>query len=183
MCQDAARSLPTSSTSQRYILALRGHVFYEVTRSLRTGAAEISSLARVLVTLGRPLCPPRFPPAWLVGSTTATRTAFRVLWRPIRAAISVSVWWLPLPSGLIEREFRDASIKPLRGGSRPILTKIVVFPLGCPDTLVWGARAAKFPRDRLRCPTRWLGRPEPNLAFIGGVFGPTRVHVENADHT
>ena len=30
-------------------------------------------------------------------------------------------------------------------GSRPILTKIVVFPLGCPDTLVWGARAAKSP--------------------------------------
>ena len=126
---------------------------------------------------------PAFPPAWLVGSTTATRTAFRVLWRPIRAAISVNFGRLPLPSGLIEREFRDASIKPLSGGSRPILTKIVVFPLGCPDTLVWGARAAKIPRDRRRCPTRWLGRPEPNLAFIGGVFGPTRVHVENAGHT
>ena len=65
------------------------------------------------------------PPAWLVGSTTATRTAFRVLWRPIRAAISVSVLWLPLPSGLIEREFQDASIEPLGRGSRPILTKIV----------------------------------------------------------
>ena len=124
-----------------------------------------------------------FPPAWLVGSTTATRTAFRVLWRPIRAAISVNFCRLCHVSGLIEREFRDASIKPLTGGSRAILTKIVVFPLGCPDTLVWGARAAKFPRDRLRCPTRWLGRPEPNFAFIGGVFGPTRVHVENADHT
>ena len=68
-------------------------------------------------------------------------------------------------------------------GWRPILTKVGLFPLGCPDTLVWGARAAKFPRDRLRCPTRWLGRSEPNLALIGGVFGPTRVHVENADHT
>ena len=30
-------------------------------------------------------------------------------------------------------------------GWRPILTKIGVFPLGCPDTLVWGARAAKSP--------------------------------------
>ena len=49
----AARSLPTSSTSQRYILALRGNVFYEVTRSLRTSAAEISVLARVLPTLER----------------------------------------------------------------------------------------------------------------------------------
>ena len=46
----AARSLPTCS---RYILALRGNVFYEVTRSLRTSAAEISVLARVLPTLER----------------------------------------------------------------------------------------------------------------------------------
>ena len=53
----AARSLPTSSTSQRYILALRGNVFYEVTRSLRTSAAEISVLARVLPTLERRFCP------------------------------------------------------------------------------------------------------------------------------
>ena len=88
---------------------------------------------------------PGHPPAWLVGSTTATRTAFRVLWRSIRAAISVNVRRLPPLSGLIERECQDASIKPLRGGSRPLLTKINVLPLGCPDTLVWGARAAKSP--------------------------------------
>ena len=102
---------------------------------------------------------------------------------PIRAAISVNFGRLSHVSGLIERECQDASIKPLTWGSGPLLTKIGVFPLGCPDTLVWGARAAKIPRDRRRCPTRWLGRPEPNLAFIGGVFGPKRVHVENADHT
>ena len=129
------------------------------------------------------VCVLGLPPAWLVGSTTGTRTAFRVWERPIRAAISVNFGRLSHVSGLIERECQDASIKPLTWGNGPILTKIVVFPLGCPDTLVWGARAAKFPRDRLRCPTRWLGRPEPNLAFIGGVFGPKRVHVENADHT
>ena len=85
------------------------------------------------------------PPAWLVGSTTATRTAFRVLWRPIRAAISVNFGRLSHVSGLIERECQDASIKPLTWGSGPLLTKIGVFPLGCPDTLVWGARAAKSP--------------------------------------
>jgi hypothetical protein len=86
-----------------------------------------------------------FPPAWLVGSTARTRTAFRVLWRPIRAAISVNFGRLTHVSGLIERECQDASIKPLTWGSGPLLTKIGVFPLGCPDTLVWGARAAKSP--------------------------------------
>ena len=30
-------------------------------------------------------------------------------------------------------------------GWRPILTKVGLFPLGCPDTLVWGTRAAKSP--------------------------------------
>ena len=85
------------------------------------------------------------PQARLVGSTAPTRTAFRVLWRSIRAAISVSVLWLPPLSGLIERECQDASIKPLTWGNGPLLTKIGVFPLGCPDTLVWGARAAKSP--------------------------------------
>ena len=85
------------------------------------------------------------PPAWLVGSTTATRTAFRVLWRPIRAAISVNFGRLSHVSGLIERECQDASIKPLTWGNGPILTKINVLPLGCPDTLVWGTRAAKSP--------------------------------------
>ena len=85
------------------------------------------------------------PPAWLVGSTTGTRTAFRVLWRPIRAAISVNFARQTHVSGLTERECQDASIKPLTWGNGPILTKIVVFPLGCPDTLVWGTRAAKSP--------------------------------------
>ena len=47
---DAARSLPTRSTLQIYILALRGNVCYEVTRSLRTSAAVISSFTRVLLT-------------------------------------------------------------------------------------------------------------------------------------
>ena len=65
------------------------------------------------------------PPAWLVSSTTGTRTAFRVLERPIRAAISVNFGRLSHVSGLIERECQDASIKPLTCGSRPILTKIV----------------------------------------------------------
>ena len=64
---------------------------------------------------------------------------------PIRAAIAVNFGRLPHVSGLIERECQDASIKPLTWGNGPLLTKIGVFPLGCPDTLVWGARAAKSP--------------------------------------
>ena len=62
----AAQSLPTCS---RYILALRGHVFYEVTRSLRTSAAEISVLARVLPTLERSAFYFRFCPACASGRT------------------------------------------------------------------------------------------------------------------
>ena len=57
---------------------------------------------------------------------------FSGLERPIRAAISVNFGRLSHVSGLIERECQDASIKPLTWGSGPILTKIVVFPLGCP---------------------------------------------------
>ena len=113
-----------------------------------SGAAQLQirgQLAR------RPLLASAFialasPPARLVGSTAPTRTAFRVLWRSIRAATSVNFLWLPHVSGLIERECQDASIKPLTCGNGPLLTKIVVFPLGCPDALVWGARAAKSPR-------------------------------------
>ena len=49
----AALSPPTRcSTLQRYSRE-SGNVFYEVTRSLRTSAAEISVLARVLSTLER----------------------------------------------------------------------------------------------------------------------------------
>ena len=110
-------------------------------RSLAHSQEKAANIPSVLLSASFHVC----PPAWLVGSTTGTRTAFRVLWTPFRAAISVSVLWLPPLSGLIERECQDASIKPLRGGSRPILTKINVLPLGCPDTLVWGARAAKSP--------------------------------------
>ena len=52
----AALSLPTRcSTLQRYSRE-SGNVFYEVTRSLRTSAAEISVLARVLTSAGGQFC-------------------------------------------------------------------------------------------------------------------------------
>ena len=53
MSPRAALSLLTlQSTLQRYSRE-SGNVFYDVTRSLRTSAAEISALARVLLPLER----------------------------------------------------------------------------------------------------------------------------------
>ena len=55
--QNESSLLPDRCPIQQHVadiyLALRGNVFYEVTRSLRTSAAEISVLARVLSTLER----------------------------------------------------------------------------------------------------------------------------------